>query len=30
VAAPDVVLVAGRTGEGVAEVAATYFAAGTF
>jgi glutamate dehydrogenase len=29
-AAPDVVLVADRTGKGVAEVAATYFAAGTF
>jgi glutamate dehydrogenase len=30
VAAPDVVLVADRTAKGVAEVAATYFAAGTF
>jgi glutamate dehydrogenase len=30
VAAPDVALVADRTGKGVAEVAATYFAAGTF
>jgi glutamate dehydrogenase len=30
VAAPDVVLVADRTGKPVAEVAATYFAAGTF
>jgi glutamate dehydrogenase len=29
-AAPDVVLVADRTGKAVAEVAATYFAAGTF
>jgi glutamate dehydrogenase len=29
-AAPDVVLVADRTGKPVAEVAATYFAAGTF
>ena len=29
-AAPDVVLVADRTGKGVAEVAATYFAAGNF
>jgi glutamate dehydrogenase len=28
--APDVVLVADRTGKGVAEVAATYFAAGNF
>jgi len=29
-AAPDIVLVADRTGRGVGEVAATYFAAGTF
>jgi glutamate dehydrogenase len=29
-AAPDVVLVADRTGKAVAEVAATYFAAGAF
>ncbi len=29
-AAPDIVLVADRTGKAVAEVAATYFAAGTF
>ena len=29
-AAPDVVLVADRTGKGVADVAATYFAAGNF
>jgi glutamate dehydrogenase len=29
-AAPDIVLVADRTGEAIGEVAATYFAAGTF
>ena len=29
-AAPDIVLVADRTGKAVGEVAATYFAAGTF
>jgi glutamate dehydrogenase len=29
-AAPDIVLVADRTGKAIAEVAATYFAAGTF